>query len=281
MKMIEHAHQNRMLCPGPFHGSVLKERKVADSILTEYSYAPDTNIRLHSHPFAYFSIILQGAYDETHGNKMRECRPSMLFFHPEGEVHADRFRGGPCRIFSFEIEKQWLNRASQYSLTLSQPVEFPSGSAVWLASRLYRELYATDAASSLTVEGLLLEIVAETARDIPRDGRSQRRRWLEQAKEMIAANFSESISIGAIAEAVGVHPIHLSREFRRHYQQTIGDFVRDLRIQSACRELAMTEIPLLDIALACGFADHAHFTRTFKRITGLTPSQYRATFTSR
>ncbi|HSS21437.1 MAG TPA: AraC family transcriptional regulator [Pyrinomonadaceae bacterium] len=278
--MIEHT-QAQQLCPGQFFGAVVKERTVADSILTEYSYAAETNIRQHSHPLAYFSIILQGTYAETHGNRMRHCRPSMLFFHPAGETHADRFGDGPCRIFSFELGTHWLNRAADCSLKLDRPIEFSSGAAVWLASRLYQEMYETDVASSLTVEGLLLEIVAETVRNTTGNGRQKVRRWLESAKEIITANFAESISIDEIAEAVGVHPIHLSREFRRHYQQTIGDFVRGLRIQSACHELMMTETPLLEIAVACGFADHAHFTRTFKRITGLTPSQYRATFASR
>jgi len=279
--MNKHMHMNLKLCPGQFFGIVLKQRKVADSILTEYSYPPETKITRHSHTLPYFSIILHGAYDETHGNKIRECKPAMLFFHPEGEVHADRFRGDLCQIFCFELGTQWLERASKCSLTLNHPVEFPSGSAVWLASRLYRELYATDAASSLVVEGLLLEIVAEVGRYIPGGVRSRPPGWLEQAKELIRTNFSESTSLNAVAEVVGVHPIHLSREFRRYYHQGIGEYVRRLRIEFACREMAGSQTPLLDIAVAAGFADHGHFTRTFKCLTGLTPSQYRATFPSR
>ena len=152
---------------------------------------------------------------------------------------------------------------------------------MWLASRLYRELYATDAASSLVVEGLLLEIVAEVARYIPGGARSKPPSWLGQARELVSTNFSESLSVNAVAEVVGVHPVHLSREFRRYYHQSIGEYVRRLRIEFACREMAGSETPLLEIAVAAGFADHGHFTRTFKRLTGLTPSQYRGTFVSR
>jgi AraC family transcriptional regulator len=175
---------NPKLRPGQFFGSVLKERRVVNSILTEYAYPPETRITRHSHALPYFSIILRGAYDEIHGNKLRECKPAMLFFHPAGELHADRFRSDLCRVFSFELGTQWLERAGQCSLTLNDPVQLSSGVAVWLASRLYRELYVTDAASSLVVEGLLLEIVAEVARYVPGRGRSKPPGWLEQAKDL-------------------------------------------------------------------------------------------------
>lgn len=269
------------LCPGQFFGVVLKERKVADSILTEYTYPPDARITRHSHALPYFSIILHGVYDERCGSKIRECKPSMLLFHPEGEEHADRFRGDPCRIFSFELATQWLDRAGQCSLALNQPVAFPSGSAVWLAARLYGELYATDAASPLVVEGLLLEIMAAVARDVPAGARNKPPGWLCRAKEFVCTNFSEFTSLNALAAMVGVHPIHLSREFRRYYDEGIGEYVRRHRIEFAAREMAASDRPLLEIAIAAGFADHGHFTRTFKRLTGLTPTQYRATFTSR
>jgi len=53
------------------------------------------------------------------------------------------------------------------------------------------------------------------------------------------------------------------------------DFVRQLRIEYACHELATSELPIVDIALSAGFFDQSHFTRTFKRLTGIVPSQYR------
>jgi AraC family transcriptional regulator len=260
---------------------VLKKRRVADSILTEYSYLPETRIAKHEHPLPYFNLILEGAYNETHGSRVRECKSTRLFFHPEGEVHADRFLSNRSRIFRFEIGAQWLERARQCSVALNKPVALASGDAIWLASKLYRELYATDTASSLKIEGLLLELVAEVSRYNPVGAGRRPPRWLEQAQELIRANFSETIAPGKVAELVGIHPIHLAREFRRYYRQSIGDYVRQLRIEFACREITESGTPFLEIAAAAGFADQGHFARTFKRITGLTPSQYRDNFRAR
>ncbi len=272
---------SRKLFPGQFFGCVRKERRVAGSILTEYSYLPETRLGKHSHRLPYFNLILEGAYDETHRSSVRECKPRMLLFHPEGEIHADRFLGASCRIFSFELEPQWLGRWRQHSLDFSRPLEFTSGDAVPLALRLYSELYATDAASPLAAEGLLFEIMAEAARRRPaREGR-ETPRWLARAAELLRANFFEPTSVTALAGIVGVHPVHLSREFRRYYGRGIGEYVRHLRIEFASRELAGSQTPLVEISAAAGFADQGHFTRTFKRITGLTPGQYRAAFRPR
>lgn len=68
--------------------------------------------------------------------------------------------------------------------------------------------------------------------------------------------------------AAGVHPVHLCREFRRHYRVTIGDFLRSLRIDRARTLLINTRDPICDIALACGFADQSHFSTTFKTPRG-------------
>jgi AraC family transcriptional regulator len=78
-----------------------------------------------------------------------------------------------------------------------------------------------------------------------------------------------------IANVVGVHPFHLSRVFRTVHRQTIGEYVQRLRVSYACKQLAVPEIDLAEVALAAGFADQSHFTRVFKNVTGITPGVYR------
>jgi AraC family transcriptional regulator len=83
-----------------------------------------------------------------------------------------------------------------------------------------------------------------------------------------------------MAEAVGAHPVYLSREFHRHFRCTVGEYVRQLRIELACHKLSGSDEPLALIALAAGFFDQSHFSRTFKLLTGMSPAQYRKTFRS-
>src|SRR5262249_31043302 len=100
-------------------------------------------------------------------------------------------------------------------------------------------------------------------------------RWLRQARDLLHAHFAENLSPDSIALKVGAHPSHLMREFRRHYGCTIGDYLPKLRGAFASRTLATSDLSLLQIAQDSGFADQSHFSRTFKILTGMTPSTYR------
>ncbi len=64
------------------------------------------------------------------------------------------------------------------------------------------------------------------------------------------------------------------RGFREQYHCTVGDYVRDLRIQNACGLMRDPEKPLLEIALSLGFADQSHFCKSFKAATGMTPTEW-------
>jgi AraC family transcriptional regulator len=135
-----------------------------------------------------------------------------------------------------------------------------------------------DEASPLAIEGIALELLAEASRNQLDTAERSLPRWLSQAKEFLHAQFSETFTLESIAEAVGVHPVYLAREFRRHFDCTISEYVRRLRVECACRELTATDAPIVEIATANGFYDQSHFSRTFKRCTGLTPAEFRAAF---
>ena len=94
-------------------------------------------------------------------------------------------------------------------------------------------------------------------------------------KEFYIERFAEAITLDQIASTVGVHPGHLAREFRRYYRCTPGDYIRQLRVDRACRELSVGDNSLAEVALAAGFSDQSHFATAFKRHTGLTPAAYR------
>jgi AraC family transcriptional regulator len=126
------------------------------------------------------------------------------------------------------------------------------------------------------IEGLVLEILADASRLHRQDAAKERPPWLQQARELIHARFAEPLSLSDVAMAVGVSPVRLARAFRTQYQCSVGEFIRQIRIESACQAMLSRHRRLTDVALAVGFADQAHFARTFKRITGQTPGQFRA-----
>jgi AraC family transcriptional regulator len=162
---------------------------------------------------------------------------------------------------------------------MDRQVSIEGGTPAWLAIRLYREFQEPDALSPLVVEGLILEILGELARQPVSPEAAPR--WLRAVAEVLHIRFRENLSLSDVARAAGVHPAHLARSFRRHFRCSAGEYVRRLRVEHACSELCRRDTPLAQIALEAGFADQSHLSVVFKRHTGLTPAAYRRLHASR
>jgi AraC family transcriptional regulator len=204
-----------------------------------------------------------------------------LAFHPAGEKHSNQWHSTGGRIFHIQVARSRLECARAYSPILDGPADFQGGVAPWLAGRLYREYRRADELSLLAMEGLTLEILAEVSRRRADDSERKPPSWLLRIRELLQERFSENLSLDQVAAAVGIHPVHVARVFRQRYGCTLGDYLRKLRVEYACRQLATSDTPLVAIALAAGFADQSHFTKTFKRYMGMTPTQFQEHFRSR
>ena len=88
--------------------------------------------------------------------------------------------------------------------------------------------------------------------------------------------FRETLTVRAIAEEIGLHPVHVASTFRETRGLTIADRIRTLRIAEAERLLRDSAMPIAEVALCAGFADQSHFTKSFRRHLGVTPLRYRA-----
>jgi AraC family transcriptional regulator len=266
------------LPPGSLYGKTLRSHKVLSFDLSERVYPARYRTPSHSHKQAMFCYVVQGDYTETYGGKTRECSQSALLFHPANETHAEHFHDSGGRSFIIEISPEWLDRVREYADVVDAPAEFHGGAHEFLARRIYKEFMLMDGISSLVIEGLMLEMMGETARHKAWDARVSANpapRWLQQARDYLHAHFTERLTLAKLAGGVGVHPVHLAQAFNKSYKCTVGDYVRQLRIEYACNELVESETPIIQIALAAGFCDQSHFTRTFKRIVGVAPSNYR------
>lgn len=104
---------------------------------------------------------------------------------------------------------------------------------------------------------------------------------LDSTLEVVHDCFNQRLSLGDIAESVGVHPAHLARAFRKRYGCSVGNYVRRLRVNFAADELRSGDHSLSQVALKAGFYDQAHFNRCFKRKFGIPPGVYRATYRGR
>jgi AraC family transcriptional regulator len=247
----------------------------------ESLYGPEVIIPPHEHAAAYFDFVLEGFCREVVHGQTRQRGRGSLAFHPAGEAHTNRWHDGAARCFQIEAGSTLLERLQVYSPTLGESVFFTDGPARWLVQRLYDEFRCTDDVSALAVEGLTLELLAEGARRSPSQVERTPPRWLRQVRDLLHDGFRQRLTLDGIAGSVGVHPAHLARVFRQRHGCTVGDYVRRLRIEYACHCLRTSDTALATIALAAGFSDQSHFSRVFKRQTGMSPAVFRESVGSR
>ena len=260
------------------YGEVVNRYEDSALILSESIYLPETIIHQHSHRYAYFCILLRGTYTERCGSHERECKRSTVVFHPPDESHSTRFLQEGGRLFRFELKPELFNRIRGCSSVLSEPAEFEGGPPAQLASKLYREFREPDEVSKLVIEGLALELTAEVIRGRAKGNIRVPPSWLTQVCDFIHAQFADCLSLAVIAKPVGIHPLHLAHVFRQFHNCTVGEYVRRVRVDFAASQLSSSDTPLAEVAIAAGFCDQSHFSKTFKVLTGMTPAQYRSTF---
>jgi AraC family transcriptional regulator len=264
---------------GQFYGQTRARTRVAGLILMETLHPPRLQTPVHCHESAHFCLMLRGSYTESYDAKSRACIPSSLVFHPPAELHSQMVDDSEVHSFVVEIEGWPIDGLSEYSSVLSRPSEFQGGIPAMFATKLYKEFRNQDAVSPLAIQGLFLELLAAVARGEARQTRRAPDPWLKRVEDLLRAGFRESLTLKKISQQVDVHPVHLAREFRKCFGSTVGEYVRNLRIEHA-RALIERKVPLKEVALEAGFFDQSHFSRVFRQVTGMRPSEYRALKTS-
>ncbi|WP_321963357.1 AraC family transcriptional regulator [Paraburkholderia sp. J7] len=267
----------RVLEPGDYFGTTSQQYGDDGISVVETHFATDLIIPQHEHVNPFFCFVLDGRGTRSWPTRRGEDGPMSLTFFPAGVPHANCWYGSGGRALHLEFSPAWLQRLGGRTRVLDRPDDFASGAPLSFMRRLVRECREQDSATPLAVEGLVLELLAACERSVPRAATVVgARRWLGRVEALLHDRFRESLTLDEIASDNHVCADHLAREFRKHFGCTVGEYVRQLRIDFACDQLTRRHDSLAAIAQAAGFTDQSHFTRVFRRRMGLTPGAYRA-----
>jgi AraC family transcriptional regulator len=261
-----------ILPAGEHYGSTL-HRWSSEGFAVFHAAYTRAHYEIHGNERASLIFVESGHCTKHVGTRHLELAGGTMWYLPPAWLHAVSFPVATTFIAA-EVAGDLLERLRAAGSPLTMHAQLAAPAAREMGARLRREIRESDAVSALVFEGILLNALALAARSrTPR--RVRRPPWLSRARELLHARALAPLRLRDIAAAVDVHPGHLSREFDRFFGVGPGEYVRQLRVEYAAGQLADTDTPMVEIALAAGFTDQAHFSRAFRRATGRSPREHR------
>lgn len=245
-------------------------------LVTDVVFPAGAYIPPHIHDRTCVATTLAGSFDSRMRGRSHWSESSMFLTEPLAERHDNRIGAAGARVLIVQPDAARLELLRPFAPLLDAINHRSDVQVALVARRLCAELGSADPLTPLAVEGLALELVAAAARAFESRASDAAPAWCRRVRDRLHDAPHATPGLAELAALAGVHPGHLTREFRRQYRCSIGEYQRARRLDRAARLLTGGEESIASIAIAAGFADQSHFTRVFRRQFGCTPGAYRA-----
>lgn len=253
------------------YGTHLSSLGTAEFFVSQTEHTRGQITPKHLHKFGCIHFVTSGLYREQIGRSLYEIKPGEILFKKPGILHSNEFKNTNAktlRIQLFEFER--------YDVSLPAgpfKLHHPRISDMFL--QLRTELVNVDEFTNLAVESLTWQILCELGRVDRRRATGRHQVSVGSVMEQLRDEFISPPSVSSLAVSLGIHRSQLARSFKAQTGLTISDFLRNVRIEKAIELLENTNLSMVEIALSCGFSDQSHFSRTFRRTTSKSPSEWR------
>ena len=261
---------------GQFYGAAQRRMEAAGLVLTELRHRQGRKLPEHTHESAYFGLLLDGGYTEKFRERATEYAPFTLGFHPPNFTHVDEIGACGSRMFCIEVRDAFWNKVRDYLTSPKFTPDLCGAETTWLGLRLFRG-FAQDSLDGFQIEEIVAQMIERCGQVTIAVERAEPT-WLGRATELLRESFRQQITLERVAKEVGVHPIHLSRVFRKKYLCTMGEYVNRLRVQFVCKQISCGWPGLGELAVEAGFADQSHMGRVFRSVVEETPARMREFF---
>jgi two-component system response regulator YesN len=121
----------------------------------------------------------------------------------------------------------------------------------------------------------LTEEIVTQLEQLNQDKKLADKKPIRLAKQYIKEKYTQPITLEEVSNQIGFNPTYFSSLFKKETGQNFLEYLTDTRIQAAKQLLADTNRSVIQVSEEVGYIDIKHFTKLFKKATGLTPSEYR------
>ena len=167
------------------------------------------------------------------------------------------------------------SRAIELTTLLSR-ISIESGAkveSIYSLNRQYLEMISRE--QNLDNLCLLMEDIVETFISAELIRNDKGNTYIRNALHYISNNFTQKLSLTAVANQVGLSPNHFSGLFHETVGISFREYLYQFRVEESKRLLLSTDYSLSEIAIAMGFSDQSHYCKVFKKVVGISPRKYR------
>jgi AraC family transcriptional regulator len=258
---------------GDYFGETVTVRRFGPFAVTASRYPAGHLLPQHCHEQAAVCVVLAGGMTEQALGRETVCTRGWLVYNGAGEEHQDRVLAGGAEGLNIDLPSEWLPRLRE-AVGARETVSYRhAGAEVTAVGALQVAMGTPDSLQALRGEEAIVRLLDSLCHAGQRHGRPPR--WLARAEELIRDRHRGGLRLGDVADAAGVHPAHLCREFRRCFGCTMTQYAARLRADAALEEVLRSAVPLAAVAARAGFADQAHLTRAIRKHFGTTPGALR------
>ncbi|MFI6942559.1 AraC family transcriptional regulator [Streptomyces sp. NPDC050418] len=255
---------------------------------------PSFEFGWHHHAEYELVLITEGAGTRYVGTTVEPYRPGDLMLIGPDLPHTFTSEpdDGPARATVLQFRHDCLGpdffrlpqfRATGHMLDRSARGLLFSTCAETARGQLARLPQAADSAAATIT---LLDVLSHLAKDtgaVPITGQgyaptpdTDARRRIDDVCRHLQQAHTRPVTLSGIAAIAHMAPTSFSRFFRRTMGRTLTEYVNQLRIETACRLLTTTELPITDVASRSGYQNLANFNRRFLELKAMRPREYRA-----
>ncbi|MCJ8209093.1 AraC family transcriptional regulator [Mucilaginibacter sp. RS28] len=257
-----------------FLGDTKQHRTVAGCSIALTHYSGDCGYEeWHAHENSGISLLLNGSHTEDLQHKEYKRVPGDLKFIPAGEQHRCNNYTPGTRKINVDFNEKLIR-----DLTIKEEHLFnwipQSVNTKFTLIRLCHELHDSSLQAGASAELLLYQLLDAGTQPSPMASKTPPL-WILKLQQLLNDEWDKPISLDELSSKIGVHPVTISRYFPLYFSITLSTYSNRIKVDKALRMIKSTSLPLTRIAYDCGFADQAHFTRTFKAATGYLPNAFR------
>lgn len=261
----------QVLSIGKSSGEVIQKLAVDQIVITNTLYSSTiNNPDWHAHENMHFCMIFQEGKAETKSATKYSQKGGSIFFYHSNEAHRWSTSELISKGINIEIGTDFLHKYDFTETAIKQAIESRIN-AKSLMLRIRQEMLLNGSESHLSIESLLLELVSPQENDHIR----KLPHWVIALEQLLAENWDSKMTLSEIAQILQIHPITISKNFKKYFGSTLGEYIRKLRIENSIKLIKSSNLSLSQIAFECGFADQSHFIRLFKSHTGFLPKDFR------